>query len=105
MAFGAITSSKNAGNMGFAVTEVATGGMPGTLPPRRAARDSDLLRYLMNSLPCEVGLRSRDHRDETPNSFLKLWLFRFSQPDRLRWVANRCFGFCYHEKTSKTLPA
>jgi hypothetical protein len=33
MALGAISSSKSAGYMGFAVTEFAAGGVPGTLSP------------------------------------------------------------------------
>ena len=85
-------SSKNAGYMGFAVTEFAAGGMPGTLPPSRAARDSDLLRYFINSVPHKVGLLARPPR-RTPNSFLKLWLCRFSLPGSapvgrrsLRWI-------------------
>jgi hypothetical protein len=47
MAFGAISSSKNAGYMGFAVTEFRCRSRAWNFVPRRAARDSDLLRYFI----------------------------------------------------------
>jgi hypothetical protein len=43
--------------MGFAMTEFAAGGVARNFSPRRAARDPDLLRYFINSVPRKVGLR------------------------------------------------